>query len=43
MSNIKKPKPKVKYVLVDKPDQKALDQVFDFLFNKFLEDKNIKQ
>ncbi len=38
----KKIKPKVTYVQVEKPDNGALEVVFDFLFNKFFEQNQAK-
>ena len=38
----KKIKPKVKYVQVSQPDEAAVNAVFSFLFDKFLEQQKYR-
>ena len=39
----KKVIPKIKYIQVKNPDLKAVDQAFDYLFEKVLEQESSKQ
>lgn len=39
----KKTIPKVKYIQVENPDQKAVEQVYNYLFDKVLEQERSKK
>lgn len=40
---IKKPKPKVKYIQIANPDQAAVDNAFNYLFDKLLMQEKSKK